>query len=113
MRGKERVRRANSHDSLDRMLGRIGSGQEPMPDWIELQGECRIDGLVPARRADLLARLHGSVCRGFRCPNTKLVGPERLAYWRHIAGAGFHDFSGAGWVKNHASPWVESQGQVP
>jgi hypothetical protein len=33
---------------------------------------------------------------------------KRLAFWRMVAKAGFHDFTDQGWMKNYDSPWVEN-----
>ncbi len=102
------LRIANSPESLDKVLRRIETGKLEKPDWIRIQGKCRLDKLDEDVRDAFLARLHRSVKFGFkytcRKPGKK---SKRVALWRAIARSGFHDFSEAGWTKNYDSPFVE------
>ncbi len=105
----ETLRIAKSHDDLDRLLSRIESGILAKPDWIRLQGDCRLDEMKPAIRGKVLAQIHPNVLRGFKDIASDPTGPRaRLALWQSIARAGFHDFSGFGWMKNFDSPFVEN-----
>jgi hypothetical protein len=109
MSTRETLRIAKSPEGLDRLLSRIEGGELPKPDWIRLQGRCRLDRMKPAARDALLARLHPCVLRGFKIatdePGTRKA---RLELWKAIARSGFHDFSEFGWMKNYDSPWVEN-----
>jgi len=109
MSDRETLRIAQSAESLDRLLGRIESGALPKPDWIRLQGRCRLDKMREPVREAYLARIHGAVLRGFRnaCP-APAGRKQRLALWQSIARSGFHDFSEFGWMKNYDSPFIES-----
>ncbi len=106
---EETLRVARTRRSLDRLLTEIEAGRRDKPDWIRLEGECRLAALKPAERSALLARLHPCVLRGFRDASPKPRTKEkRLALWQSIARAGFHDFSEHGFMKNYDSPFVES-----
>jgi hypothetical protein len=103
------MRVAGSFEALDKLLGDILSGKKLKPDWIRLQGKCRLDNMKPPRRAETLEKLHKCVLRGFRANNVKIGSRNRrLDYWRSVAGAGFHDFSEQGWMKCYDSPFVEN-----
>lgn len=103
-----RTRVANSFDGLDKLLERIESGKLDKPDWIRLQGKARLDNLKPQRLKDTLARIHGSVLRGFKANNVDIGNRQRrLDFWRAVASSGFHDFSEMGWMKSYDSPFVE------
>ncbi len=105
----ETMRIAKSPAALDELLSRIESGELPKPDWIRLQGDCRLDKMKASEREAFLARIHPCVLRGFknaaRKPRTRKT---RLALWQSIARSGFHDFSEFGWTKNYDSPFVEN-----
>jgi len=108
MRIEPSVRIVRSFAALERLLDAIEAGREPKPDWIALQAGCRLDRLAPGARRAVLQRLHRCVLRGFRARNVEIRSRKaRLAYWRSIAGAGFHDFSDFGWMKCYDSPHVE------
>jgi hypothetical protein len=108
-----KTRVANSFETLDKLLSKIESGQKKKPDWIRLQGRCRLDNLKPKKRAELLARMHRNVLRGFVAKNVKIGNRQRrLDYWRSVASAGFHDFSDQGWMKCYDSPYVEDYDYV-
>lgn len=100
---------AKTPADLDRLLTRIEQGKLAKPDWIRLQGECRLDEMPDEERDRLLARMHPAVLRGFKnsCPTPK-GRKERLDLWKAIARSGFHDFSEMGWTKNYDSPFVEN-----
>ena len=103
------TRVANSIEALDKILAAITSGQQEKPDWIRLQGGCRLDRVEGPRREELIERLHGAVLRGFKANNCQFEDAEsRLAYWRSVARKGFHDFSDQGWMKCYDSPFVEN-----
>lgn len=103
---KQRI--ANSNEQLDKLLSGIESGKRPKPDWIRLQGSCRLDKLKPNERREVLARMHRCVLRGFRANNVKIKKKQkRLKFWRSVAECGFHDFSDQGWMKSYDSPFVE------
>jgi len=103
-----KTRVANSFETLDKLLSKIESGQKKQPDWIRLQGRCRLDKIKPKKRAELLARMHRNVLRGFVAKNVEIGNRQRrLEYWRSVASAGFHDFSEQGWMKCYDSPYVE------
>jgi hypothetical protein len=100
---------AKTPEDLDKLLGRIEEGRLGKPDWIRLQGECRLEQMKENEREALLARLHPCVLRGFKNACEKPRGrKERLSLWQSIARAGFHDFSEFGWTKNYDSPFVEN-----
>lgn len=105
----ESMRIAKSPEDLDKVLKRIESGSLDKPNWIRLQGSCRLDQMNQATRNAFLERIHACVLQGFRNvaegPDEK---PERLALWQSIARAGFHNFSESGWMKNFDSPFVEN-----
>lgn len=104
---------AKSPEDLDKLLTRIETGQLAKPDWIRLQGSCRLDEMSEDVRAAFLARLHPCVLRGFKNACEKPRGRrERLALWQSIARSGFHDFSELGWTKNYDSPFVEDYDYV-
>ena len=105
---QQKTRVAKTFEALDKLLCEIESGKKAKPDWIRLQGKCRLDNLKPARRRETLQRMHGNVLRGFKAGNVDIGNRERrLDYWRSVAGAGFHDFSELGWMKCYDSPFVE------
>ncbi len=109
MSNKETLRIAKSPEALDRILAQIESGKQPKPDWIRLQGDCRLDKMSANVREALLARMHAGVLRGFKNACEKPRGRKpRLALWQSIARSGFHDFSEFGWTKNYDSPFVEN-----
>ena len=100
---------AKNPEDLDKLLGRIEKGKLGKPDWIRLQGECRLEQMKDDEREAFLARLHTCVLRGFKNACEKPRGrKERLRLWQSIARAGFHDFSEFGWMKNYDSPFVEN-----
>jgi hypothetical protein len=105
----ETLRIAKSPEDLEKVLRRIESGEQAKPDWIRLQGTCRLDKIKSAKRDAFLARIHSCVLRGFKnsCqkPRSKKA---RLGLWQSIAQSGFHDFSEFGWTKNYDSPFVEN-----
>ncbi|HPG27902.1 MAG: hypothetical protein H6748_12675 [Spirochaetaceae bacterium] len=113
MSTEETLRIAKSPEALDALLDRIESGELAKPDWIRIQGSCRLDRMKPEMRAARLARIHGCVLRGFKnaCakPGTRKA---RLELWKSIARSGFHDFSEFGWTKNYDSPFVEDYDYV-
>ncbi len=107
--GSNETRVARSFAALDRLLSEVESGRKAKPDWVNLQGDCRLDRLPANERERIVQRLHPSVLRGFRARNVNLeAGSERLAFWRSIARNGFHDFSEQGWMKDYDSPFIES-----
>ena len=105
----EILRIAKSPQGLDSLLQRIEEGKLDKPDWIRLQGDCRLDRMKDGDRRAVLGRLHRCVRRGFKTtgepPSSR---KRRLALWQAIARAGFHDFSDSGWMKNYDSPFVEN-----
>lgn len=109
MSTEETMRIAKSPEDLDKVLRRIESGQKSKPDWIRLQGDCRLDKMSDEVRNAFLTRIHPCVLRGFRNAAAKPKGrKERLELWKNIARSGFHDFSEFGWTKNYDSPFVEN-----
>lgn len=109
MSTKETLRIAKSPEDLDKVLRRIETGQRPKPDWIRLQGSCRLDKMKSAERDALLARIHPCVLRGFKIAGDEPSGRKaRLELWQSITRSGFHDFSEFGWTKNYDSPYVEN-----
>jgi hypothetical protein len=107
------IRRVRSVRALHDLLDRIEAGREPKPDWIHLQGDCRLDRVPLGAREALVRRLHGGVLRGFRARNARPRGrSQRLAYWRSVARNGFHDFSEQGWRKCYDSPFLQSYDYV-
>jgi hypothetical protein len=108
MEVKTKTRVAKSLEALEKLLHEIETGERKKPDWIRLQGSCRLDKLKPKERTKLLQRIHPCVLRGFKANNVKLSSPKkRLAYWRSVASNGFHDFTDLGWMKSYNSPFVE------
>lgn len=106
---EDTTRIARSPERLDHLLGQIEAGTLPKPDWIRLEGRARLADMKPAQREKVLARLHACVRRGFKQSGPKpRTRAARLALWRSIARAGFHDFSDFGWMKNYDSPFVEN-----
>lgn len=106
-------RRVRSFRSLDRLLDEIERGEKERPEWLRLEGECRFDRLPESDRARWLARLYGCVRRGFRVPNgLPKRRAERLALWRGIARAGFHDFGSLGWTKPYDCPFAQDYDYV-
>lgn len=109
MQTKIKTRVSGSIEGLDELLGEIESGKKSKPDWIRLQGHCRLDKLDADVRNKLLQRMHRCVLRGFKTKKSDLKkGQERLDYWQSIARSGFHDFSELGWMKAYDSPFVEN-----
>lgn len=103
------MRIAKSPSDLEKLLQRIESGKQPKPDWIRLQGDCRLDKMTPSVRDGFLERIHPCVLRGFKIAGEKPVGRKaRLDLWQSITQLGFHDFSEYGWSKNYDSPYVEN-----
>jgi len=103
------VRIARSTEALERILASAERGPACKPDWIHLQGECRLDRIADDAREALLARLHRCVKRGFRANNVQLRRRrDRVALWRQIARHGFHDFCDDRWMKCYDSPFVEN-----
>lgn len=103
------MRIAKSPKDLEKVLSRIETGQQAKPDWIRLQGDCRLDKMTPAVRDAFLKRMHPCVLRGFKNSCQKPRGKkQRLALWQSITRQGFHDFSEFGWSKNYDSPYVEN-----
>jgi hypothetical protein len=102
------VRVANSPQALERLLAGVEAGSRPRPDWIHIQGDCRLDRLAGPALEQLVRRLHGCVLRGFRAgPCHSKQRRARIEFWRRIAANGFHDFSSQGWMKCYDSPFVE------
>ena len=107
------TRHAKSTKKLETILEAVESGKEPKPDWIEFGGK-----LDPSRMGDdelreMLARVHGSVLRGFKANHVRTRGKQHLLdYWRTVARAGFHDFSEDQWMKCYDSPFVENYDYV-
>jgi hypothetical protein len=105
----ETLKIAKSAPDLDKLLTRIESGDLEKPDWIRLQGSCKLEKMSDEERNAFLARIHPCVLRGFRNACKKPSGrKERLGLWQSIARSGFHDFSELGWTKNYDSPFVEN-----
>lgn len=105
----ETLRIAKSPQDLDKVLSRIESGKLKKPDWIRLQGCCRLEQMNDDERKAFLARIHKCVLRGFKNSCAAPSGKAgRLALWKSIAQSGFHDFSESGWMKNYDSPFVEN-----
>ncbi len=103
------MRIAKSPKDLDKVLSRIETGQQAKPDWIRLQGTCRLDKMAPTVRDTFLKRIHPCVLRGFKNSCQKPRGKkQRLALWQSVTRQGFHDFSEFGWSKNYDSPYVEN-----
>lgn len=106
---EETLKIAKSPEDLDKLLKRIETGEIPKPDWIRLQGNCKLDQMSDEQRNSFLERLHPCVLRGFRNACKVPTGrKERLALWQAIARSGFHDFSELGWTKNYDSPFREN-----
>ena len=105
----ETLRIAKSPADLEKVLHRIESGQQPKPDWIRLQANCRLDKMKSAERDAFLPRIHPCVLRGFKNACEKPRSKKgRLDLWQSVARSGFHDFSEFGWTKNYDSPFVEN-----
>ena len=105
----EKLRIAKSPEDLEKVLDRIETGKQPKPDWIRLQGTCRLDKMKSTEREAFLARIHPCVLRGFKnACETPRGRKARLDLWQSIARSGFHDFSDFGWSKNYDSPYVEN-----
>jgi hypothetical protein len=109
MSTKESLRIAKSPEDLDKLLQRIESGKQSKPDWIRLQGACRLDKMKNSERDAFLKRIHPCVLRGFKTARKPPSGRKtRLDLWQSIARSGFHDFGEFGWTKNYDSPFVEN-----
>ena len=106
------VRVANSLAALEDILAGIETGGRQRPDWVHIQGRCRIDRLSEPALEALIQRLHRCTLRGFKAPKASGARKSRLAFWRCIARNGFHDFSSYGWTKCYASPFVENYDYV-
>ncbi len=105
----ETLKIAKSPEDLDKLLARIESGKLSKPDWIRLQGACRLDEMSEADRQGFLRRIYPCVLRGFKIAHKLRGGRKaRLGLWQSIAREGFHDFSDLGWTKNYDSPFVEN-----
>ena len=102
------TRVANSFEALDKILDEISGGKQAKPDWIRMQGRCRLDTLDSTRLEELLSRIHNCTLRGFRANNVKFeTDGDELIYWRNVTSSGFHDFSEQGWMKCYDSPFVQ------
>lgn len=102
------VRIANTVEGLDRLLDGVESGKRARPDWIHVQGDCRLDRMPEEELGALVRRLHGCVLRGFKTRSMAALSRRaRLHTWRTIAANGFHDFSSQGFTKCYGSPFVE------
>ncbi|MFK7896123.1 MAG: hypothetical protein AB8G23_09825 [Myxococcota bacterium] len=109
MSSKETMRIAKSFKALDKVLTKIEKGDKAKPDWIRLQGDCRLEKLSEEERQAFLARMHKCVIRGFKNSAKKVKGKKnRLKLWQSIAQSGFHDFNEIGWTKMYDSPYVEN-----
>lgn len=109
MSSKETMRIAKTFKALEKVLAKIEKGEKAKPDWIRLQGDCRLEKLSEKERQAFLARMHKCVLRGFKNSTKKVKGKkDRLALWKSIAQSGFHDFSEFGWTKMYDSPYVEN-----
>ena len=103
------TRMARSQATLHKLLSEIEAGARPKPDWIHLQGDCRLDHLAHDAQKRILRRLHACSIRGFKASNVyQKSRAKRIAFWRSVAKAGFHDFTDQGWMKNYDSPFVEN-----
>ncbi len=99
---------ANSFERLDALLREIESQRIPKPDWIKLQGSCRLDQLDENQGPALLSRLHACVLRGFLANNVRIKDrTRRLEFWQMVTRSGFHNFSDLGWMKAYDSPFRE------
>jgi hypothetical protein len=107
------VRIANSMPSLEQLLAGIEAGRRPQPDWIHIQGDCRLEKLPGEALEALVRRLHASVLRGFRAkPQRSRRRSQRLDFWRRVARNGFHDFASEGWNKCYGSQFIEDYDYV-
>jgi hypothetical protein len=103
------TRVARSQAALHKLLSEIEDGARPKPDWIHLQGDCRLDHIAHDAQKRILRRLHACSLRGFKASNVyQKSRAKRIAFWRSVAKAGFHDFTDQGWMKNYDSPFVEN-----
>ena len=106
---KQRTEHVGSFKALRKLLSGIEKGDVEKPDWIEFDGEARLNRLDPKELEELLARIHGAVLRGFEANNLKRGGKKAyLDYWCRVASHGFHDFADDCWMKCYDSPHVES-----
>ena len=60
------VRVANSSGALEKLLRGIESQERARPDWIHIQGDCKLGSFSAEDLETLITRLHRSVLRGFR-----------------------------------------------
>jgi hypothetical protein len=103
------IRVARNLAGLQTRLAAIESGKVAKPDWIHLQGDCRLDRLKEHELREVLSRLHSCVLRGFKANNVDIdKRKDRRKYWTTVAQHGFHDFSDLGWRKCYDSPFVEN-----
>ncbi len=103
------TRRASSTKKLENILTAIEAGAEPKPDWIELAGKCDPSRLSTNELRELVARMHGSVLRGFKANEVRTKGKQHLLdYWTTVSQGGFHDFAENQWMKCYDSPFVEN-----
>jgi hypothetical protein len=105
----EVIRKVKTKKALAKLLDAIEAGRQKKPDWIYLQGDCRLDKLSRSDFESVMGQLHSSVKRGFRARNVDIRGrKKRLAFWSGVARHGFHDFSDFGWTKCYDSPFLEN-----
>jgi hypothetical protein len=108
-REKPTTRVVRTLERLDALLEAIEAGREAKPEWIHLQGQCRLDQLKSGDLRATLKRLHPCVLRGFKANNVDIAKRKhRRKYWTTVAQHGFHDFSDIGWKKCYDSPFVQN-----
>ena len=102
-----------SMGALEKLLDDIERGGQKKPDWIELKGDADLAKLPEADLRAMLARIHGSVLRGFQPSKIRIKDKQAwLDHWRTIAQSGFHDFAEDKWSKGFDSPFVENYDYV-